>query len=479
MQTFFQVNMGLIYFVYSLIFFLMGFAILLKNRIYSQFTLAKSIKYLAYFGIVHGIADLGLFFIPIQSGYLSSKSIDFLESLQVFFNGLSFYFLLIFGLHLLVLTKNWSKKLLLLPFFVFFFWVCSIMFLQPIMFYQGNQDWWVAISDITARYLMALPGGILASWGLLAQIKQLKDYEMHSMVNTLVYAALSMGIYSIVGGLVVQYSPTIPVIFFHSEQFFEIVGLPIEVLRSLAGLLMSFFIIRILKVFDLEYQVFLYHAEKTQVLNEERNRIARDLHDGMIQSIYAVGLQLEGTKYYLTLDKPKVDKVEEEIDHVNQRLNEIIKEVRGYIKDLILPLKSNVVIADEIQHLIEELKISNHCTLKFFNFFKGESPSLSKTIQVYYIVKEALVNILKHAEASKVNITIAGNKDDFRVIITDDGKGFDNNFISLKETGLYYHGIKNMKYRAKMLQGKLEISSKEEKGTVIKLIVNSRGGKDG
>ncbi|MBM4764735.1 histidine kinase [Bacillus sp. B15-48] len=476
-QTFFEVNLGLIYFIYSLIFFLMGFAILIKNRVHSRFNLAKSLKYLAYFGIVHGIADLGLFFIPIQSSYLSAEWIHFLEGVQVIVNGLSFYFLLMFGVHLLYLTKSWSKKVLYVPIFLFSLWFASFILLQPIFVHEGNQEWWFAISDIWSRYLLAFPGGLLACWGLLSQKAKFKENNVESMIKTLQFAGLVMAVYAIVGGLIVQYAPMLPTILFNSDLFFTTLGFPIEILRGLVGLFMSVSIIRILKVFDLEYQVYLYHAEKTQALNEERNRIARDLHDGTIQSIYALGLQLEGMKHHLLKgfaihEIPLAKRAEEDINNFNQRINGIIKEIRTYIKDLKHPLDTNITMTDEIQRLVNDLKIKNHVALYFHNDFTGESPSLSVSIQVYYIVKESLTNILKHAEATEVHLSVKGNSQNFEITIADNGKGFDkNNFLNLGDSSLYHHGVKNMKYRAKIINGNLEIKSMKNEGTIITLVV--------
>lgn len=479
MQIFFEVNTMFIYFFYGMIFFLMGFAILVKNRVHSQFTLAKSIKYLAYFGILHGVADIGLFFIPIQSSYLSNEWIDLLVSFQVIINGLSFSFLLMFGIHLLVLTKKWSKTLLYIPVFIFSFWFSCFILLQPLFVNEGNQEWWMAISDIWSRYLMAFPGGMLACWGLIVQKKQFIDYDMDSMTRTLYFSAFSMVLYAVVGGLVVQYAPMLPTILFNSERFLTTLGFPIEIIRGLAGLFMSIFIIRILRVFDLEYQVYLYHAEKTHALNEERNRIARDLHDGMIQSIYALGLQLEGTKHIIaqdkeTDDKPSGDRAEKEINHVIQRLNETIIEIRGYIKDLRLPLNSSVTMTKEIERLIDYLETDNHFSIKYTNHFQGDSPTLPVSIQVYYILKESLVNIMKHADATEVSLSITGNKTHFEVVLADNGKGFEKSSLGINDTSLYQHGIRNMKYRAKIINANLEIMSNQE-GTTIKLNVEKRG----
>lgn len=476
---FFEANLVIIYFVYPLIFFLMGFAILLKNRLYSRFYLARSIHFLALFGIIHGIADWGIFFIPIQSAYLSERAIYYLESIQIVVNALSFFFLFYFGVHLLFHRGKYRKAILSIPIFLFSLWFSLFIFLGPILVNEGNQEWWFAISDIWARYLMAFPGGAIACYALFIQRKQFVELGVPKMIKTLTGASVSIGLYALSGGLIVQYAPMMPTILFNSEIFFTTIGFPIEIFRGLSGALMAFFIIKILKVFDIEYQNFIYQAEKTKALTDERNRIARDLHDGMIQSIYATGLQLEGIRHILTSNRPhQIEAAPDKIKAVTKKLNDIIKEIRGYIKELKVPIDKETKLGDEIERLFKELNIKDHLNVEFSYQNSGKEPALSKTVQIYYILKEALSNVIKHANASSVSIRVEGDNQLLTIKISDDGIGFNKDELNGKQDNFFMQGLRNMSFRAKSIDGTLKLDSILDSGTHLILEVYNGGAND-
>ncbi|KXG44408.1 sensor histidine kinase [Tepidibacillus infernus] len=479
LAAFFETNHVVISFVYPLTFFLMGFGILLKNTVHSHFYLAKSLYYLALFGILHGIADWGVAFIPLQKSYLNASQIYVLESIQFIINAISFFFLFYFGMHLLIQTKKWDRKFLFIPMFVLLVWFSHFIFLEPIFVDEKNQDWWFAISDIWARYLLAFPGGAISSYALFLQKRQFQSFGVPSMTRILYLAMGSVASYALAGGLIVPYAPVLPAILFNSDLFFHTTGIPIELFRGLSAFLMAFFILKILKVFDLEYQNYFYQAEKTKAVVEERSKIARDLHDGMIQSIYATGLQLERVRNMLLTDN-KENKIEQsaiELQVIVKRLNDLIREIRGYIKKLKMPVNQEATMKEEIKRLIEEMDIKHELQILFQYDFQGEDPPLSQTVQIYYIVKEALSNVLRHANASKVMISVQGNRKKYEVEIEDNGTGMGNieGYIEKEEPEFFRQGIKNMRFRAQSIGGSLIISSVKGVGTRLTLQVKNEG----
>lgn len=482
LAQFFESNMVLVYFIYPLIFFLMGFGILLKNTVHSRFYLAKSLQFLAFFGILHGVSDWGNIFIPIQKAYLGDVSMFILHSVQLFTNAVSFFFLFYFGLHLLVQTKKLNRKILLIPISILALWLLSFIVLGTILVNAQNKDWWFAISDIWARYLLAFPGGVLSSYALFAQRQQFQSFDVPIMTRTLLIAALSVGLYAITGGIIVPYAPVLPALLFNSNLFFTTTGLPVELFRGLSGFLMAFFTLKILKVFDLEYQHYFYQAEKEKAVVEERNKIARDLHDGMIQSIYAIGLRLEIIRNMLA-DKDRIEQSEIELKNVIAKLNNIIREIRNYIKELKIPADLKLNMKEEIERLVSEMNVGEQLEIDLRYDYEGaESLPLSQRVQMYYIIKEALSNVMRHAEASKVTIRIKGNPDDLVIEVSDNGKGIDNldELLTKEECDFSKQGIRNMKYRARSFGGTLSISSGKGSGTRVSLHVqNGRRKKHG
>lgn len=471
-SDFFRANNVVINFVYPLIFFLMGFSILLKNTRYSRFDLAKSLQYLALFGLIHGISDWGNVFIPIQKSYLDNDDIFVLESIKLIINSVSFFFLFYFGIHLLQNTKKWNRKILLIPLFIIVVWIANFLVLQPYLVNESNQKWWFAISDIWARYLLAFPGAIISSYSLFIQKDQFKELGFFSMTKTLKFAVVSIGLYAITGGIIVPYAPVLPAILFNSEIFTHSTGLPVELFRGLSGVFMAIFILKILKVFDMEYQYFIQNANKERAILEERNMIARDLHDGMIQSIYAIGLHLERVRNLLSnKSKLSIEQAEVEVEGVVKKLNDIIREIRGYIKELKIPCTDKGNMREEIEKLIEEININKQLQIDFQYRFIGEDPPLSKTVQIKYIIKESLSNIIRHAQASEAIINISGNKNDLLIDVIDNGIGIEENneYTNQDEAVLFKQGIKNMRYRAQAIGGKFCIESTKLNGTKISL----------
>src|SRR5215207_463417 len=106
LAEFFELNRSIIYFVYGLVFFILGFAIILQTRQSARLDLARSLRWLAAFGIAHGFHEWGDLFIPIQAAYLSPEMLRFLYILHLILLAISFVFLFEAGLALLSTGKR-------------------------------------------------------------------------------------------------------------------------------------------------------------------------------------------------------------------------------------------------------------------------------------------------------------------------------------------------------------------------------------
>lgn len=142
---------------------------------------------------------------------------------------------------------------------------------------------------------------------------------------------------------------------------------------------------------------------------EERERIGMDLHDGIIQSIYAVGLTLEHAQLLLAEDK---DKAKLRIDQSIDDLNRTIRDIRAYILDLRPRQLHEENLMDGLQRLVNEFRAN---TLVETNL-KGASEGLTRLSQanstaLFHICQEALANIARHAHAKKVDLYLWTSKD--------------------------------------------------------------------
>ncbi|MFN8414262.1 MAG: GAF domain-containing sensor histidine kinase [Anaerolineales bacterium] len=201
-------------------------------------------------------------------------------------------------------------------------------------------------------------------------------------------------------------------------------------------------------------------ARRLAVL-EERDRIGMDLHDGIIQSIYGVGLALEGAQHTLDED-PKLAK--ERIQHSIAGLNQAIRDIRTYILDLRPRQLGNDGLMSGIKRLIAEYRAN---TFSEVNLTEPESDLKelphSHSAVLFHICQEALANAAKHAKAKNVQVALWTTDERALMEIRDDGKGFD---LDNMKTSIG-HGLANMQTRVHAVGGDIDLSSSVGEGTTI------------
>lgn len=194
---------------------------------------------------------------------------------------------------------------------------------------------------------------------------------------------------------------------------------------------------------------------------EERDRIGMDLHDGIIQSIYAVGLTLEHARLLLS-DEP--EQTRKKINQSIEDLNSTIRDLRAFIMDMRPRQLYEEDLLDGLKRLVNEFQANSLVKVKLTGPSEGleELPDVY-AIALFHICQEALANIAKHAQAKKVEVTVWTTSDRVLMEVHDDGRGFNLQNIQLT----LGHGISNMQTRAHNMGGDLEITTEPEKGTTI------------
>jgi signal transduction histidine kinase len=201
-------------------------------------------------------------------------------------------------------------------------------------------------------------------------------------------------------------------------------------------------------------------GKRTAIL-EERDRIGMDLHDGIIQSIYAVGLTLEHARLLI---RENSEQSEKRIEQSIADLNAIIRDIRAYILDLRPRQLYNDDLMTGIARLVAEFKAN---TLMEVNL-QGPAEDISglpnnQAVALFHICQEALANIAKHSHAHRVDVVLWTTTERLLLEISDDGVGFD-----LTKTKVSIgHGLSNMETRIVNADGEVDISSEPGKGTTI------------
>jgi two-component system, NarL family, sensor histidine kinase DevS len=207
--------------------------------------------------------------------------------------------------------------------------------------------------------------------------------------------------------------------------------------------------------------VRLFYQGRRLAILEERERIGMDLHDGVIQSIYAVGLGLEHARLLMPEDK---EKATGRINQAIADLNHTIRDIRAYILDLRPRQMDEENLVDGIHRLVEDFRSNTQVAVDLV-VPDDNIRSLPQThaIVLFHICQEGLANIAKHAHASQVKLTLWKAADRLLLELHDDGRGFDPHHTSLT----LGHGLANMHTRARNVGGDVEISSEPDEGTTI------------
>ena len=194
---------------------------------------------------------------------------------------------------------------------------------------------------------------------------------------------------------------------------------------------------------------------------EERERIGMDLHDGIIQSIYAVGLTLEHARLLLPEDREQsLTRIDQAIDD----LNSTIRDIRAYILDLRPRQLYEEDLMSGLQRLVNEFRANTlvEATLKGPPEGIGNLPD-AEAVALFHICQEALANVAKHAHARRVSVFVWTTPDRILLELHDDGRGFDLQKVNLT----LGHGVENMQTRAHNVGGDVEITSEPSEGTTI------------
>ena len=205
----------------------------------------------------------------------------------------------------------------------------------------------------------------------------------------------------------------------------------------------------------------LHRQARRLAVLEERDRIGMDLHDGIIQSIYAVGLALDIARMAIQEDP---EQAIQKIDQAVEGLNSTIGDIRSYISDLRPRQLGGRNLREGLQRLIDEYR-ANTCSDALLQAPPDGLTALpvSHSTALFHITQEALANVAKHAHAEKATVQLWTTKDRVIVEITDNGHGFD---VSQTNVSLG-HGLSNMRTRAHRVGGEVEISSEPGEGTTV------------
>jgi signal transduction histidine kinase len=476
-----QYNMVLIFFIYGLAFFSMGLAITLEANRGADARLRHGLRALAIFGILHGIHEWIDMFEQLEM--LPGHDIDPVawHTARIAMLEFSFLFLAAFGATLLPRVKDYRRASILVPIVLATIWGIGIVVLRN--FFTIETGLW-DVADVWTRYAVAVPAGLLACIGLLAQWRVFKKAGMEQFGNAALLAAIAFGVYGLLGQTVVRASALPPSTVINQDLFLRTFGFPIQLLRACAAVVSAWAIIRFLRSFEFETQrkiallqeEQLHEAQRREALHgqllkqivsaqeAERQRVARELHDATGQSLTAIGLGLRGVSNTLRQDTDKaaghLRQLEGLVAQALDELQRLIADLRpSHLDDLGLPAALRWY-AGEVQG-----RMPLNITVEIDGEPRPIEPVANTAL--FRVAQEALTNVVKHAQATSATVRLSYLSEMVRLQVTDDGCGFDIRTQAQRPAW----GLLGMEERATLLGGNVVIQSQPGQGTRIEMTV--------
>ena len=454
-HEFINSNISIIIFAYGLTYFSAGLAIALQPLQLSKFRLARHLWLLAAFGIIHGMAEWGDIFIPMQSPFISEFLTSRLWDVQHIAWAVSFIFLLQFGAtvtsyHLHLNPTARTVILRLLPFWGLAIIIFGIYFLP----HSHEQS--------LIRYVIGFPAAVLTAIAFMAERSTFTAYRASSRIY-IAMIAIAFGLYAILAGLTIPEHGLPGLGWLNYENVLTYTLMPIYFWRMLIGLCLTILIIRTLHMFDLEYRERLEVAEGERALAVERQRIARDLHDGVVQAIYATGLQLQVAAKNIAT-KPRETAVV--IQGAMDQLNELISNIRRYIYNLDVAGADEAGFENHIRKIVDEFSAAGSIPVKIQMEGKRVDLTPKQKQNIAFITQECLSNIIKHSGATEAEIRFSFMPEALILTIRDNGAGFmyQSNQPTDENSG---RGLKGMRQRAEAIDAELVVSDNVGDGGIL------------
>jgi signal transduction histidine kinase len=484
--AFFTQNLIAVFFFYGLAFFCMGLAIFLELSHASNMYFAKALRPLCWFGIIHGGHEWLEMFLILKGGQGGQFDPGLINGLRVILLASSFIMLFAFGIWLVASNLSNPQKYSLLSLSALIYaiglvWLLASRPLTPAALTQA---------DVYTRYSLAIPGSVLTAWGLIMQQKRFSEAGLHSFGKDVVIAAMAFALYGGVGQLFASPTALFPSSVLNAEVFMNWVGFPIQVFRAMTAAVAAIFIIRSLRAFEVENKEHIQQLQVAQLAEHhrlealraelfqrtvraqevERQRIARELHDGTGQTLTALGMGLRGLVDTIAIDPTRAS---QHAGHLQELATGGLDDLRRMLNGLHPPQLDDLGLVSAIRSLGREVSEHSGLSVKVLNEMQGCEVPAEMRMVLFRIAQEALTNVLRHAHASEVSIRLVCDGNLVEMEVRDNGQGFDDKMINRDPSRLNL-GLLGMSERAALIGGTFLVESKPGAGTLIRISVPLR-----
>lgn len=454
-----------LYLIYGFAFINMGiFSVQEKDVEVIDLPLVRSLKYLGYFGISHGISEWITMVTVIE---LYPDLYICLYVIKQLLKAISFAYLMYFGASLLQIKGKYKNIVLRVPITSFVIWLTGFLLLisnHGLGYHTLNPKY----NTIILRYFMGFIGGLISAIALYLNAKEIEKRKSNMMARRYKGLACVFLVYSFLDGLIVRQADFFPANIINSN-FLKIYFIcPPQILKATVGIIINFLLIKVIDTFGWEQKEKINRLQKHRIASEERRKLGLEIHDSIIQGLYTAGMKAE----YLIKNKGS-EKAELILEEIKVDLTNTIDKTREFLSSTTLDIIEVEDLNDSLEQLVRNLNTSQDMEL---NLKCEISPlnlgqlSQEKSTQIYYIIQEAVSNIIKHSNASYADILLKANHDCLYIRVTDNGVGISIQDINFKTQ----FGISSMKERAERVGGIFNIE-KIKNGTKVELMIPWEG----
>lgn len=510
---FFTRNIIVVYFFYGLAFFVMGLVIWLESNRTSEFHLTRVFGLLAGFGIIHGLHEWFEMFQKLsEAGATTIPAWLLNDYVRLAHLIVSFLFLIIFGVSLLFSIHQKDgrehKVALLAAGMLFVIWLASVLITRQI--YQPSHEDFVRSMDVLGRYILGIPGALLAAWAIVLEQRSIGHQNRVRFGRDLQWAAWALILYGVVGQIFAPKSFLFPSNIINGQMFLDTFGIPIQFFRATEAVIMAFFFIRALRTFEVQRQRQLATAQESQMAAQraametqklarqateqlnyelrerekllgellrkivsaqegERRRVARELHDGTGQILTGLGLGLAAASESVQTDSETAHDQLVELKKLNAQA---LEELHHVIADLRPAVLDDLGLVPALMNQTRQFESRTGVKADFQVI--GQRRRLSPELEtvVFRIGQEALTNIAKHANAKNACLQLLFSKNCLKLIVQDDGCGFEPERAMRPDSpGRTAWGLLGIQERASLVGGACFIISQPGEGTIVHVTI--------
>ncbi|MBI2324573.1 MAG: sensor histidine kinase [Chloroflexi bacterium] len=472
----------LVFFMYGLASFAMGLVVLVALRGAPGSPLADSLRSLAAFGLLHGAAQWILMSQLIKTGGVSVEGSVAMRGLYLLLSALSALALLRFGAQLAGSARlRWIRWA---PWGLAAAWVLSVVLPQLVApavaaevrslpqretclechwdasaAYVTASRGWLNGVDITSRYLLVLPGSLLAAIGMVRQGRKFAALGLPGLARETGGAAAAFVVSALVAGLVVPPGPYPPASVLNYATVTDRIGFAPQILWVVGAAALAVFVVRMLGILTIERDRQLQAAVTT-----ERERIGREMHDGLAQALAYVGLR--SSLAHELLERRDLHGAEDAIGSIGSAVQDAYRDVRASILELRSADVGPGGLWQCVTEYCEKFSLETGIDVRL-ELQGGEHGHWSPLVelQLIRIVQEALANVRRHSGARHARVRLERRGDACVLSISDDGRGFSFDGQTRRPGARF--GLQTMRERAEGLGGELRIESTPGRGTVV------------